>query len=340
MALEVYSPAVLPAARPRVAIAIGTFDGVHRGHWHILDGLAKLAESVGAAPMVAMFDYPPAIFFNPHLPRELIALPRERVSLLEARGVQILLELNFDAATSKMKAREFLDKVNVNFDIQGLLVGYDHRIGSDRIYKDVDYIRICDEVGIGFSRIGRKLIGRHTVSSSLVRRMIRDARMRAAAALLGRYHRVSGVVIPGERIGRAALACPTANVLLPDEKLGPPAGVYAGIARIENGEEWPRPFNAAINIMPARVKAVYGGELPDRQLIEAHLLDFDGDLYGKTIHMDFVRRLRPERRFPDLASLKVQIAEDVADVAKLDPLSLPVPDEEEALGLLEEDARE
>jgi len=330
----------MPSARPRVAVAIGTFDGVHLGHRHILRGLSELAAGVGAAPMVVMFDHPPAVFFNPQLPRELLMLPDERVALLGAAGAGVVLSLSFDAETAGKTGREFLDWVNVRFDVQGLLVGYDHRIGSDRISKDADFMRICDEVGIGFSRIGRKLIGRHTVSSSLARRLVREARMRGAAAVLGRYYGLSADVIPGERIGAAALACPTANVLLPEGKLCPPPGVYAGVARVENGDSFREPFAAAINIMPARVKGVYAGQPPDSMLIEAHLLDFDGDLYGKTIRIEFVRRLRPERRFPDLASLKVQIAEDVEEVRNLGPVGLPVPSESEAVALLEEDARE
>jgi len=328
----------LPEERPKVVIAVGTFDGVHRGHKHILSELNELAEREGARPMVVMFDFPPAIFFNPELPRELVTLPDERIELLGAEGVELILHLKFDEAVAKLTAHEFLDKVNRSFDILGLLVGYDHRIGSDVVVRDEDFLRITNEVGIGFSRVGQKKYGRWTAASSLLRRMIREARLRAASALLGRFHTIRGAVVPGENLG-AELACPTANMLLPEYKLSPPAGVYAGIARVNDGGETIE-RNAAINIMPARVKSAYESEPPDRMLIEAHLLGFDGDLYGRNIEMSCVRRIRQEIRFESLADLKRQIALDVEKVRDLNPLEVQIPAESEAEDVLDEDAVE
>ena len=382
--LKLYDADNLPRERPRAVIAIGTFDGVHRGHLHILRGLTALADRELAQPMVVMFDHPPAIFFNPALPRSLITLTRGRAELLGCAGVEIVLDLEFGERFAPMKAREFLDFVNAHFDVKGLLVGYDHKIGSDMLKKDDEFRELTASVGIGFSRVGRRKFGRWTASSSLVRRMIREAQLRAASALLGRFHSIEGVVVEGEHLGAAALACPTANVLLPHEKLSPPPGVYAGIVRIKNGGDFgdfaignphteaaenapaqgvegksrvktapppadsaffelrhaglSAPFDAAINIMPARVKPVYEAEPPDRMLIEAHLLDFDGDLYGRTIEIEFVRRLRHEKRFATLDSLRDQIHLDVEQVRMMNPLGVGVPTEDETAMILDEDA--
>ncbi len=360
--LRLYDADNLPRERPRAVIAIGTFDGVHRGHLHILRGLAALAQRELAQPMVVMFDHPPAIFFNPALPRSLITLTRERAELLGCAGVEIVLTLEFGERFAPMKAREFLDFVNAHFDVKGLLVGYDHKIGSDMLKKDDEFRDLASSVGIGFSRVGRRKFGRWTASSSLVRRMIREAQLRAASALLGRFHSIEAVVVEGEHLGAAALACPTANVLLPEGKLSPPPGVYAGLVRIKNpaaglSPEKSRtplppdsaffelrhasaspPLNAAINIMPARVKPVYEAEPPDRMLIEAHLLDFTGDLYGRPIEIEFVRRLRHEKRFATLDALRDQIHLDVEQVRMMNPLAVPIPTEDETAMILDEDA--
>ncbi len=342
MGIEVYSRDNLPSGRPRAALAIGTFDGVHRGHRHILTALTDLARDEGSKAMLVMFDFPPAVFFNTTLPRELLTLPLERIPHLERAGVNIVYELQFDERIAHMKAREFLDWINSTFDITGLLVGHDHRIGSDRLVKDEDFLRIANEVGIGFRRVGRKKYGAWTAASSLVRRMIREARLRAVSALLGRFHSVIGIVVEGERIGSATFACPTANVLLPQFKLSPPSGVYAGVVNLTNksGEGIESTYEAAINIMPSRVKPVYAAELPDRMLIEAHLLDFDGDLYGRKIEIVFVRRIRPELSFSDIASLKRQIAIDVEQIRAMKPSSIAVPIEADVRAVLDEDAVE
>lgn len=360
--LKLYDAEILPPERPRAVIAIGTFDGVHRGHLHILRGLTALAQRELAQPMVVMFDHPPANFFNPAIPRSLITLTLERAELLGCAGVEIVLSLEFGERFAPMKAREFLDFVNAHFDVKGLLVGYDHKIGSDMLRKDDEFRELTSSVGIGFSRVGRRKFGRWTASSSLVRRMIREAQLHAASALLGRFHSIAGVVVEGEHLGAQALACPTANVLLPESKLSPPPGVYAGLVRIKdfdlklgtenNHAPLPPdsaffglrhasaspPFNAAINIMPARVKPVYEAEPPDRMLIEAHLLDFTGDLYGRTIEIEFVRRLRHEKRFATLTSLRDQIHLDVEQVRMMNPLSVPVPSEDQTTVILNEDA--
>jgi riboflavin kinase / FMN adenylyltransferase len=340
--IKVYTRDNLPSGRPCAALAIGTFDGVHRGHLHILKALTDLAREEGSKAMLVMFDFPPALFFNPELPRELLTLPHERIPYLERAGVQIVYELQFDKRIALMKAREFLDSVNTTFDITGLLVGHDHLIGSDRLVKDEDFLPITREVGIGFKRVGRKKYGAWTAASSLVRRMIREARLRAVSALLGRFHSVTGEVLEGERIGGSTLACPTANVLLPQFKLSPPSGVYAGIAHVLNSvnRQVESSHEAAINIMPSRVKHVYMNEPPDRMLIEAHLLDFDGDLYGKMIEIEFVRRIRPELSFSNMASLKRQIAIDVEQIREMKPSTVTVPTEAAVRTVLDEDAVE
>jgi len=344
MLARVFSLADLPTTRQRVAIAIGTFDGVHRGHGFIIGALRELAKGASAAPMVVMFDYPPALHFNPELPCELITLPDERLRLLGEQGIEVILYLAFDKRIASIMAREFLDSVNTSFDVQGLLVGYDHRIGSDMLTRDEDFLRITGQVGIGFKRVGRKKYGRWTVASSLVRRMIREARLRAASALLGRHHFVSGVVIEGEHVGGKSLACPTANILVPQHKLAPPPGVYAAVAYIagargaESGRA--RAYNAAVNIMPARCKAVYASEAPDRMLVESHFLDFAGDLYGETVRVEFVRRVRPERSFRSVDALKAQIELDIEGIRKLDARNVPIPADEEVRGVLDAEAGE
>lgn len=344
MEIEVFSRDTPPAGRQRAALAIGTFDGVHRGHLHLLNELAELARSEGSQVLVVMFDFPPAVFFNPALPRELLTLTNERIPLLEKAGVNIVYKLEFDARIAHMKAREFLDRINATFDITGLLVGHDHRIGSDRLVNDDDFLRITNEVGIGFRRVTSKKYGEWTAASSLVRRLIHEARLRATGALLGRHHRVSGTVVEGERLGTSSLACPTANILLPRFKLSPPSGVYAGVVTIPGDEASDNrvesKYKAAINIMPARVKPVYAGETPDRMLIEAHLLDFDGDLYGRSLDVEFVRRIRPEQNFSEMAALKRQIALDVEHVRQMAPSDIDVPAETEVQAVLDEDAVE
>ncbi len=283
-------------------VAVGNFDGVHRGHAHLLDRLKARAAAAGVAAIALTFDPPPATFLRPETaPAPLTWLDR-RVQLLAKSGVTDVGVFRTGPWLLGLTAREFFDRVLVEqLGATGIVEGPTFGFGRDRGGDARLLGSWCAEAGLGFEVVAPTQEDEAIVSSSRIRQALGAGEVEAAARMLGRPHRIRGLITHGAGRG-TGIGIPTANL---DEidTLIPGDGVYAVHAFI-NGAGPPLP--SACNIGP---NPTFGEQ--DRK-VEAHLIDFSGNLYGQSVQLDLLRKIRPTRRFGGLDDLLAQIQSDVA----------------------------
>ena len=275
-------PSDLPEARR--AVAVGTFDGVHRGHVQVIEA----ARSAGLRTGVVTFDPHPRIVLGGQV--ELLATLQRRLELFEEAGVEDVLVLRFDARLAALLPEEFAERMLRGIGAETVAAGETFRFGRGR---EGD-LALLERLGFDVRRV--PLVER--VSSSRVREVVHAGEVERAATLLGRPPEVEGVVVRGDGRGRE-LGFPTANLDLPEGLLVPPDGVYAG---------WTRDRRAAVSI---GTNPHFDGV---ERRVEAHLLDFDGDLYGDRLVVEIWSRLREQRRFDSLEELVAAIGDDVERV--------------------------
>lgn len=281
-------------------IALGNFDGVHIGHRAVLDVARGLATETGAGLGVALFEPHPRRYFAPDARSFRLMSPARRDATLEALGVVQLHVLEFDRAMAQMTPEDFVQTVLADgLGIAGIVTGSDFRFGAGRTGSVVELAQLCAALGIRSAFAELEGNGSDKVSSTRIRQAIHDGNMQAAAELLGARWTVDGVVVQGNQRGRT-IGFPTANIDMGDY-VRPAYGVYAVLVGID-GEAATRPAVANIGKRPT-VDGV-------TEVLEVHLLDFDGDLYGRELAVEFHDHLRSERRFDGLDALKAQIALD------------------------------
>ena len=288
-------------------LTVGIFDGVHIGHQEIIRGLAAGAHATGAPAVVVTFHPHPAAVFLYLGFRDLLSMPVEGVDYLSAIGADVVITHLFDHQVAGTTAVDFLTLCKKHLGFRHLWVGYDFALGHKRegdlhrlheLQLDLDYeLQVIPPV---------QLNG-HIVSSSRIRGLLRVGQVAEAAQALGRWYQIIGTVVPGDGRGRK-LGIPTANLSLPPEKLIPDAGVYACIAT--SGDQ---SFPAAVNI---GYRPTFDGSTAE-PLVEAHLLDFHGDLYGQQVSLQFISRLRGEKRFDSIQALVEQIQQDISNTKEL-----------------------
>jgi len=288
------------------ALTIGNFDGVHLGHGALVDTAIARARARGAKAAVLTFDPHPARFFAPAVaPPLLTSLPR-RLELLFALGIDAAVVERFDAAFAHLAPEAFVaDVLAASLGVRDVVVGFDFSFGRGRSGDPEALRRLARPLGIEVHVVPRVERDGVACSSSNVRRFVREGRMEAATALLGRPFEIEGEVVRGAGRGKA-LGIPTAN-LRPTAEVLPAAGIYAARARIVDALGGPWPVALSIGTNPT-----FTGDGGGPVTVEAHLLDFEGDLYGRTLRLDVVQRLRDEKRFPGVDALMAQIAQDVA----------------------------
>lgn len=282
----------LPDVRPRERhVAVGSFDGVHLGH----------REVIGGADSVLTFDpHPTAVVAPGHTPKLLTPLA-VKAELVEALGVQELIVIPFDAEFAKRSAKEFIDDVLVGtLGAKDVSVGENFRFGN-RAQGDA---RMLEADGRFSTRVTPLLeVEGEIVSSSHIRGLVLAGEVRTAARFLGSPFQMRGEVVSGDRRGRE-LGFPTANLIPDDALVCPGHGVYVCLAETAEGAGGSMPAAVNVGVRPTFVTG--RGEL-----VEAYILDFDGDLYGKELHLDFIKRLRGERRFASAEELIEQMHRDV-----------------------------
>lgn len=287
---------------------LGNFDGVHRGHQAILAQLQQEAQRIGAPTMVISFHPHPRKLLRPDDPFDPVMSLRERMRTLWELNVDHSLVLPFDHDIAELSAQEFIEEILWDaLKVRAVYVGPDTRFGHNRT-GDVRFLASEGRrLGFHVGQVEPIRLEERRISSSWVRRAIMGGHMDLATRLLGRQHRLSGVVVQGHQRGRT-LGFPTAN-LLQDGSLLPPAGVYAAWALLDGQ---PR-AGAVVNI----------GKRPtfeetEELAIEAHLLDFEGegDLYGSELTLSMVRKIRDEARFAGPQQLKMQIRRDIIEARR------------------------
>jgi riboflavin kinase / FMN adenylyltransferase len=296
--------AELPAPGPSGSVvSIGVFDGVHRGHREILQRNVARARELRAMPTVVTFREHPKQLLLGRAPRTLTSLGH-RLELFRRAGIEHTLVLAFDEQLRAMPAAEFAREVLVRgLGARRLVLGFDSKFGNSRSGTPEELRRLGYEVEV----VEQVLVRGRAVSSTAIREAVELGDLAAAREMLGRGFAVYGQVVHGDGLGQR-LGFPTANVD-PQHELLPPNGVYACWARRPAREpETPRPAVVNIGVRPTLAG---GAELAPR--VEAHLLDFTGDLYGEVLELEFVQPLRAEQRFKGLDELCAQIARDIVE---------------------------
>jgi riboflavin kinase/FMN adenylyltransferase len=292
----------IPAAWRGGAVALGNFDGVHKGHQTLLARTGEHARALGAPLVVLTFEPHPRRFFVPDTgPFRLTMLPA-KLRLLEQFGVQAVLAQHFDAAFAALSADAFVDEVlRTGLGARHVVCGYDFTFGARRV-GNVEMLRAMGaEKGFAVTVLDPVMREGEIYSSTSIREALRAGWPSEAAELLGRAWEIEGTVEQGDKRGRT-IGFPTANVAL-GEHLRPRFGVYAVRALID-GQESKGWRNGVANL--GRRPTI--GKLQEN--FEVHVFDFDGDLYGKTLRAALVDFIRPEMKFSGLDQLKAQIAAD------------------------------
>ena len=287
------------------AATIGFFDGVHRGHRYVLQQLCRQAEDHCLPSMAITFDRHPRQVVDATWHPLLLTTLDEKIELLRQTGVDLLVVLSFDEAMARLSARDFMRLIlKERLGVSLLLTGYDNRFGhrtADSREDFNDYVRYGGETGIEVTA-ATVLPGGH-VSSSSIRRLLNEGNVGEAAKCLGRPYSLSGTVGHGFEQGRK-MGFPTANMTLDACRLIPADGVYAVSVHLSPLTSHLSPLIGITNI---GMRPTFDGH---QRTIETHILDFEGDLYGRDISVGFVARLRGEQHFESPEELAQQMARD------------------------------
>lgn len=316
MTREYGTPGDLSAIRcdPTSVVTVGTYDGVHLGHQAILAYLRERAALRGGPSTVVTFDpHPREVVRGEPVP--LLTPIEERADLLEAYGVDRFVVLPFTREFAALSAEAYVrDVLASRVGLGEIVVGYDHAFGKGREGGRDLLERLGPELGFTVDVIPALEVDERIVSSTAVRALVEGGAVREAGELLGRPYALRGAVVRGDQRGRT-IGFPTAN-LEPTHarKVIPARGVYAAFVSILDDEESATPTPKHPAMVNIGVRPTFGGE---GTRTEAHLLDFDSDLYGLRLHVDFVAKLRDERRFDGIDALRRQLSDDAARSKRL-----------------------
>ncbi len=282
------------------AVSIGNFDGVHRGHLRLLERLVAQARQLDNRAVVFTFDPSPASVLSPETAPLPLCWTERKAELMNQLGVEVVWAFPTSRDFLQMEAKDFFWRFVVGqLEAKVLVEGSNFSFGRNRQAQIAHLHAWCTEAGIRLEVVPPLQVDNRTVSSSWIRQLLREGQVEKAAELLGRPYRIRGQVIPGAGRGRQ-LGYPTAN-LQADRLLLPADGIYAGRAWLA-GQAWP----AAISLGP---NPTFG---QTEQKIEAFLIHFKGNLYHQVLELEFLARLRPVRRFPEVGALVAQMAQDVS----------------------------
>ena len=290
----------LPPDARGAAVALGNFDGVHRGHRQVIAEAAKAARDLKAPLGVIRFTPHPSALLRPDQAPSLLMSPEQQARALEALGVELLYDLPFDQISQLSDEAFARDVLAAGLGARHVSAGFDIRFGKDRTGDAESLKRWGDLYGFSVAIAPRVAEGGAKVSSSAAREAVRAGEVEAAARILGRPFAIEGVVVEGQHLGRK-LGYPTANVFLGDY-VRPRLGSYATRTRLADGRLVPGVANIGQNPTTGLVDA----------RLEVWLFDFDEDLYGQTIETELVAFIRPEARFENLDQLVRVIGEDAA----------------------------
>lgn len=281
-------------------LTVGVFDGVHRGHQQIINKLAAGAHANGLPAVVLTFDPHPAKVFG-RGDIKLLTLPGERARLLGEYGVDVVITQTFDRQLADTSAFDFMRRLKTQLGLEHLILGYDSTLGKDREGNAARLTEIGSELGYAVETVSALGDESGVISSTEIRKLVTVGKVEEAARLMGHPYRLQGLVSHGDQRGRG-IGFPTANLEYAREKVMPVGGIYACRAYL-GGER----HMAAVNL------GTNPTFTPDKQTlnVEAYLLDFNRDIYGEMMRLEFVARLREEMRYDSVETLIRQIRLDV-----------------------------
>ena len=281
-------------------ITIGVFDGVHRGHAHLLQHLISAAGTT-YQPTVITFANHPVTVLQPGRQVPLITTLERKEGLIREKGIDQIVSLEFTEELAKLSARDFVGLLQQKLLMKGLVIGSDFALGRDREGNSARLAELGEELGYSVEIVEPLLLDGLLVKSRVIRQRLNDGEVSVSNHLLGRTFSLAGPVVTGDKRGRT-LGFPTANVNVSKTMAHPADGIYATWALVD-GER--RPSATSIGVRPT-----FG--LTER-LVEVYILDFDGDLYGRKLEVEFVDKLRDQETFSSLEALVEQINRDVAN---------------------------
>jgi len=282
-------------------LTIGTFDGVHRGHQALIHQLKTAAGQLQAkSAIIAFHPRPKAIFAPERYGHDYLTTPDERIALLESLGLDVLILIPFSLELAQTTAHDFVKLVVERLKMVQIWVGHDFAMGKNREGNVEKLTELGAEFNYTLREIEPFLLEGKAVSSSEIRQQLLAGEVRQAAHLLGRYPSLTGKIVVGAQRGRT-IGFPTANFAVPAERLVPANGVYATFVR-RPGDE--RRLASVTNI---GIRPSFDGQ---NRTIESYIFDFDKDIYNQTFALEFVERLRPEKKFDGIDALISQITRD------------------------------
>ena len=291
----------LPALGVPLHLALGVFDGVHVGHQTVISRVVEASAREGGLAGVLTFDPHPIRVIAPgKAPTALLETLDHKARVISELGVELFIPLHFDLELAKMEAAEFIDKL-MAANVKTIAVGEDWRFGRQR-GGDVAFLeKEARKRGFKLEAVAPVMHDGERISSTRIRQAIRDGNLDAAEEMLGRPYTVCGTVVEGNQLGRT-LGFPTANLATGDAQL-PPDGVWAVLALLPEGRK-------QLGVANLGIRPSVGGQT---QILEVHLFDFMGDLYGQELEIRFLKQIRAEVRFPSLSDLRIQIQRDAVE---------------------------
>jgi riboflavin kinase/FMN adenylyltransferase len=289
------------AKKRPVIITIGAFDGVHVAHRALIAGAVMRARELGITAAVLSFDPHPDTVVKPDRKMIYLTSLEDKATLIKEVGTDALIIQPFNDEFRTVTAEGFVDKLLSVMDVREIHVGEDFVFGYKAQGNVVRLREMGHNLGFQVKSLAPLEVGNQVVSSTLIRRLLVEGDVQQAGRFLARYHSLSGVVVHGDQRGRT-IGFPTANTAIPVDFAIPGNGVYATMTKIEN-EEKTRPSVTNIGVRPT-----FDGK---NRTIETFLLDFEGDLYDKVIRVEFVKKLRDERKFSGIQEIREQLARDV-----------------------------
>jgi riboflavin kinase/FMN adenylyltransferase len=295
--------------KEQIVVTVGFFDGVHRGHQYIIEQLKKVAKVNGLKSAVLTFRTHPRKELHSEFVPQLITTLDEKLDLLSKTGIDYCILLDFNPELQNLSAEEFIKIVlKEKLNTHTLLIGYDNKIGKGRNEEFSNYVQYGKEVNLKVIKAEESFYRGKQVSSSEIRRLMNEGDIAIANKLLGYNFMLSGIVVEGQQIGRK-IGYPTANLAPKDnEKIVPANGVYATWAIVDG-----KIYSGMLNIghRPTLI------EKANRETIEVHILGFDKNIYGETVTLQIVKKLRGEKKFASLKALKSQIDKDKKMIIKI-----------------------
>lgn len=280
-------------------VTVGIFDGVHLGHKHLISELLKQAEQRGLLSGVVTFHQHPEDLLSSETKLPYLTDIKTRIRLLQNEGVDVIVPLSFTKDLARLDARRFVGLLLKHLSMRGLVIGSDFALGKGRKGDTDTLSRLGKEMDFSVTVVSPLEINGEVVSSTTIRKAMASGDMKKVRELTGRYFSLHGKVVTGAGRGES-LGFPTANLDINSGQALPPDGVYAGLAYI-NGKIYQTMTNIGQD-------PTFG---PSERTVEAFLLDYHGDLYGHELTVDFIAKLRDEKKFDSVDELKKQIAEDV-----------------------------